>query len=404
MRATTAYRRLRREVHDVLEVGGDAHPMGRVVNGFIIVLIFLNAIAFAADTVPELAGRYRWEFAAFNAFSVIVFTVEYALRIWSAVEIPMLSRLPRWQARLRYAMRPMMIIDLLAFLPWYLHWLYPLDLRLLRVFRLCRLLMLVRYSPALQTLGRVVTDEYRALLGALLVILILLLFASSGMYLIERHMQPDKFGSIPQAAWWALATLTTVGYGDVVPVTPLGKMLGGVVMLLGVGMIALPVAIIATGFSQESTRHQFVVTWGMIARVPLFGSMDYSEIAEITKVLYTRTFMPGVPIVRASDAGDAMFIIASGEAVVEISPGQHALLKEGDFFGEMALLEHRRHKHDVVAKTRCRVYVLDSMSLARLERRHPEIMQQIRKMAEARVLANEPTRRQGRKRKASTTS
>jgi len=404
MRATTAYRRLRREVHDVLEVGGDAHPMGRVVNGFIIVLIFLNAIAFAADTVAELAGRYRWEFAAFNAFSVIVFTVEYALRIWSAVEIPMLSRLPRWQARLRYAMRPMMIIDLLAFLPWYLHWLYPLDLRLLRVFRLFRLLMLVRYSPALQTLGRVVTDEYRALLGALLVILILLLFASSGMYLIERHMQPDKFGSIPQAAWWALATLTTVGYGDVVPVTPLGKMLGGVVMLLGVGMIALPVAIIATGFSQESTRHQFVVTWGMIARVPLFGSMDYSEIAEITKVLYTRTFMPGVPIVRASDAGDAMFIIASGEAVVEISPGQHALLKEGDFFGEMALLEHRRHKHDVVAKTRCRVYVLDSMSLARLERRHPEIMQQIRKMAEARVLANEPTRRQGRKRKASTTS
>ena len=391
MRATTAYRRLRREVHDVLEVGGDAHPMGRVVNGFIIVLIFLNAIAFAADTVAELAGRYCWEFAAFNAFSVIVFTVEYALRIWSAVEIPMLSRLPRWQARLRYAMRPMMIM-------------YPLDLRLLRVFRLFRLLMLVRYSPALQTLGRVVTDEYRALLGALLVILILLLFASSGMYLIERHMQPDKFGSIPQAAWWALATLTTVGYGDVVPVTPLGKMLGGVVMLLVVGMIALPVAIIATGFSQESTRHQFVVTWGMIARVPLFGSMDYSEIAEITKVLYTRTFMPGVPIVRASDAGDAMFIIASGEAVVEISPGQHALLKEGDFFGEMALLEHRRHKHDVVAKTRCRVYVLDSMSLARLERRHPEIMQQIRKMAEARVLANEPTRRQGRKRKASTTS
>jgi hypothetical protein len=99
MRATTAYRRLRREVHDVLEVGGDAHPMGRV-NGFIIVLIFLNAIAFAADTVAELAGRYCWEFAAFNAFSVIVFTVEYALRIWSAVEIPMLSRLPRWQARL----------------------------------------------------------------------------------------------------------------------------------------------------------------------------------------------------------------------------------------------------------------------------------------------------------------
>jgi len=404
MRTTAAYRRLRREVHDVLEVGGDAHPMGRVVNGFIIVLIFLNAIAFAADTVPELAHRYAWEFAAFNLLSVLVFTVEYALRLWSAVEIPMLTRLPRWQARLRYAVRPMMIIDLLAFLPWYLHWLYPLDFRLLRVFRLFRLLMLVRYSPALQTLGRVVAEEYRALLGALLVIMILLLFASAGMYLIERHVQPDKFGSIPQAAWWALATLTTVGYGDVVPVTPLGKMLGGVVMLLGVGMIALPVAIIATGFSQESSRHQFVVTWGMIARVPLFASMDYSEIAEIIRVLYTRTFMPAVPMMRTGDAGDAMFIIGSGEAVVEISPNKHVILKEGDFFGEMALLEHRRHKHDVVAKTRCRVYVLDSMSLGRLGRRHPEILQRIREMAESRALDDEAPRRQDRKRKASTTS
>src|SRR5262249_53942970 len=228
MTGTDAYRRLRREVHDILEVGGDAHPMGRVVNGFIITLIFLNANTFAADTVPELAERYGWEFKAFNVFSVIVFTIEYVLRVWSAVEIPMLSRLPRGQARLRFAMRPMMIIDLLAFAPWYLHWLYPIDLRLLRVFRLFRLLMLVRYSPALQTLGRVVADEYRALLGALLVILILLLFASTGMYLIEHDAQPDKFGSIPQAGWWALATLTTVGYGDVVPVTPLGKMLGGV--------------------------------------------------------------------------------------------------------------------------------------------------------------------------------
>ena len=170
-----------------------------------------------------------------------------------------------------------------------------MDLRVLRVLRLFRLLKLVRYSPALQTLGRVLADEYRALLGALLVILVLLLFASTAMYFLERGAQPDKFGSIPAAAWWALATLTTVGYGDIVPVTPLGKLLGGVVMLLGVGMIALPVAIIATGFSQESSRHQFVVTWSMVARVPLFATMDESEIAEITKLLYTRTFCRAFP-------------------------------------------------------------------------------------------------------------
>jgi len=404
MTAKTAWRGWRREVNDLLEVGGDAHPAGRLVNAFIIVLIILNAIAFAADTVPALAERYAVQFEVFNVFSVIVFTIEYVLRVWSSVEIPMLSRLPRWQARLRFATRPMMIIDLLAFFPWYLHWMYPMDLRVLRLFRLFRLLKLVRYSPALQTLGRVVADEYRALLGALLVILVLLLFSATAMYFLEREAQPDKFGSIPDAAWWALATLTTVGYGDVVPVTPLGKLLGGVVMLLGVGMIALPVAIIATGFSQESGRHQFVVTWSMVARVPLFASMDHSEVAEITKLLYTRTYLPGVPMVRTHDAGDAMFIIASGEALVDTGKGHHVTLKEGDFFGEMALLERRRHKHDVVAKTNCRVYVLDSQSLARLGRRHPEIMNRIRKVAEAREAADMAAASEGRKRTTKTTT
>jgi voltage-gated potassium channel len=250
----------------------------------------------------------------------------------------------------------------------------------------------------------VIADEYRALLGALLVILVLLLFSATAMYYLEREAQPDKFGSIPDAAWWALATLTTVGYGDVVPVTPWGKLLGGVVMLLGVGMIALPVAIIATGFSQESGRHQFVVTWSMVARVPLFASMDHSEVAEITKLLYTRTYLPGVPMVRTHDAGDAMFIIASGEALVDTGKGHHVTLKEGDFFGEMALLERRRHKHDVVAKTNCRVYVLDSQSLARLGRRHPEIMNRIRKVAEAREAADMAAAGEGRKRATKTTT
>lgn len=196
-----AQRRWRREVHDILEVGGDAHPAGRLVNAFIMLLIFLNAISFAAETVEELDTRYAMEFQVFNLFSVAVFTIEYVLRVWSAVDIPMLSRLPPWRARLRFALRPIMLIDLLAFLPWYLHFMFPLDLRILSVFRLFRLLKLVRYSPVLQTLGRVLADEYRVLLGALLVILVLLLFASTAMYMLERGAQPDKFGSIPAAAW-----------------------------------------------------------------------------------------------------------------------------------------------------------------------------------------------------------
>lgn len=379
----------RRTVHDVLEVGGDAHPAAHIINVFLVILIILNGLAFAAETVDSVAKEWGPELEAFNLFSVAVFTIEYLLRLWSAVEIPLFARMPPWRARLKFALRPMMIIDLLAVLPWYLHAFIPLDFRPLRMLRLFRLLKLVRYSPALQTMKRVVVNEYRALLGALLVMLIGLLFASTIIYFLEHRAQPDKFGSIPDAAWWALATLTTVGYGDIVPITPWGKVFGGMVMILGVCMFALPIAIIATGFSLESARHEFVVTWSMVARVPLFSTLEAAEVAEVTKLLYTRLVPAGGLIVAAGDLGGAMYLIGSGEATVRVVPGHPIKLHEGDFFGEMALLERRRHKHDVVADTNCRVYVLDSEGLARLARRHPEIVRHIKAVAKERALQDE---------------
>lgn len=375
------WKRWRLQVHDILEVGGAAHPAGQFVNAFIITLILANAVAFAAETDNSISARYGPELDRFNDLSVLIFTVEYVLRLWSCVDIPLLSRIPHWRARLKFALKPIMLIDLMAFLPWYLGPFIGLDLRALRVLRLFRLLKLVRYSPALQTLKRVLAHEWRALVGALLVMLILLLFSATIIYFLERNAQPEQFGSIPKAAWWALATLTTIGYGDAVPITALGKIFGGVVMLTGVGMFALPIAILATGFSQESSRHEFVVTWSMVARIPLFSSMNAAEIAEITKLLYTRSAAPGATIVRSGESGDAMFIIGAGEAMSAVAPGRWIAVGEGDFFGEMALLERRPHKHDVVAKTACRIYVLDGEALARLSRRHPEIVRRIRDVA-----------------------
>jgi voltage-gated potassium channel len=245
-------------------------------------------------------------------------------------------------------------------------------------------------------LKRVVINERRALIGGLLLMMVLLLFTSSIIYFIEREAQPNQFGSIPAAAWWALATLTTIGYGDIVPMTPWGKVFGGLVMLIGLGMFALPIAIISAGFSQESARNEFVASWTAVARIPLFSGLKANEIAEISKLLYTRLVQPGAAIVTSGQSGGAMYFIGSGEASVQVPPGRRVELHEGDFFGEMALLEHRRHKHDVIADTACRVFVLDSEALARLSRRHPEIPRHIREVAKERERDNRLATRRGR--------
>ena len=175
------------------------------------------------SSIPEIGQAYRAWFQGFEAFSIAVFTVEYVLRVWSAIE----QTYPRYKhplwGRLRYAASPMAVIDLLAVLPFYLSFLLPIDLRVLRVLRLVRMFKLTRYSPAMNLLLAALREEVQAIAAALFVLLLLLVLASSLAYLAEHEAQPAAFGTIPQAMWWAIVTLTTVGYGDVVPVTPLGK-------------------------------------------------------------------------------------------------------------------------------------------------------------------------------------
>ncbi len=376
----------RQRVHDILEFGSEHDLVTRLVNVFLVTLIILNVAAFTIETVPYIGRRYGYLFELFNLVSVAIFTIEYVLRLWSSVELPLLHAMPPWRARITFAMRPLLIIDLIAILPFYLSFLIGIDLRFLRIFRLFRFLKLARYSPALVSLGRVFANERRALFGALLVMLALLLFASTGMYFLERHIQPEVFGSIPSTAWWAIATLTTVGFGDVVPVTALGRMFGGLIMIFGLGMFALPIGIMATGFSHEANRRDFVITWGMVARVPLFAQLEAAVVARIGALLYARSFEAGVPIIRVGDESDAMFFIASGEVAVDADGGE-VRLGEGDFFGEMALLYHRQHEHGVSAITKCRLLVLDKADLEQLFHREPELLSHIRSVAEERMKA-----------------
>ena len=241
----------RHRVFNFLELSAAGDQWGRVFDSFMILLIVANVLAIVLETVASIFLPYRNFFFSFEVFSVAIFTVEYATRVWACTANEADGYTHPFWGRLRYITNPMAVIDLLAFIPFYLSAFFGIDLRILRVFRLLRLLKLTRYSPALAIIWAVLLGQYKALTAALLVMLTALLFSSSIVYLLERDIQPDKFSSIPEAMWWSIATLTTVGYGDVTPVTPLGRFFGVITMILGIGMFALPTGVIATGFSTE---------------------------------------------------------------------------------------------------------------------------------------------------------
>jgi voltage-gated potassium channel len=250
--------KLKERVYKILEPHPGDRLSRRLLDVFLVILILLNVAAVMLETVHELWASYHAVFRAFEIFSVVVFTVEYILRVsCCTVEIRYRSSI---MGRLRYMATPMAMIDLLAVLPFYLAIMFGLDLRVMRIIRLVRLfrmLKLVRYSKALRTLANVLKSKKEELAVTLFAAAVLLVFASSLMYYIERENQPEVFSSIPATLWWGIVTLTTVGYGDMHPSTPMGKVLGGVIALLGVGIVALPAGILAGGFAEELRSHGF---------------------------------------------------------------------------------------------------------------------------------------------------
>lgn len=371
---------LRRRIYEIIETNHGEDLASTIFDGFLVVLILLNVAAFVAETVPSLRlGREKW-FYLFDVVSVGIFTVEYALRIWTAVEVPYLARRPPWEARLRFARQPALIIDLLAFLPFYLSGIFAIDLRILRTLRLLRFLKLSRYSPAMHTLVRVLTNERKALLGAGLLLAMALLFSATLMYHIEGEAQPDNFGSIPSAAWWAIATLTTVGYGDATPVTALGKFVAGITMVMGLCILALPVAIISTGFAQELQRRDFVVTWSLMSRVPLLARLDAKEAAEIMPLLQAHNLPPHVEVVRKGAPSDAMYFIASGTLEKHAGGVRHTY-SAGDVFGAGAMFEDGQHTDAIVTASKCRLLKLHREDYHRLEAKQPRIASHIRTLA-----------------------
>ena len=244
--------RLKKSILKVINKAEGTDSVSRNFDLFIMTLIVLNVIAVITETVESIYTAYETYFVAFELFSVVVFSIEYIIRVWACTNNNRYSS-PVW-GRIKYVFSLEALIDLLAILPFYLPLLLPINalfLRILRLFRLLRIFKLGRYSTAFQMVTLAIKKRKDELLIVLLLVMVLLILSSSLMYYIEHEVQPEVFTSIPATMWWAVATLTTVGYGDVYPITPLGKILGAVIAILGIGIFALPAGIIASSFESE---------------------------------------------------------------------------------------------------------------------------------------------------------
>jgi voltage-gated potassium channel len=254
--------------------------------------------------------------------------------------------------------------------------------------RLLRLLKIARYSPALSTLGRVIVDERRALFGTLLLLVCATMFAAAAMHAAEGAIQPERFGTIPGSMWWAITTLTTVGYGDEVPITFLGRLVAGCTMVLGLGILALPVGIVATGFMTTIHQRDFVITFGMLARVPLFKDFDARLLGEVMNVLRSQTVPRGTIISVKGAPAHAMYFIVSGEVEAEL-PHRNVKFGPGDFFGELALLHQTHRRATIVATSSCRLLALSAEDFTMLTRKHPVLRQHIETAAKGHLAAHD---------------
>lgn len=242
------YKKIKKQVFEIIEVGTTVPS--KIFDILIISLILLNLIVVIAETF-DISDFVQKIFDVFEVVSVLIFTIEYALRVWTADLLH--TDVSATKSRIKYIFSFMAIIDLLAILPFYLPFFIRIDLRALRALRVVRLLRILkinRYTSALKTIGQVFKNKASQLISSMLVVGLLMIIASVLMYNIEGTAQPDKFSNAFDSLWWAIATLTTVGYGDVYPITVAGKVLSIVIAILGIGMVAVPTGIITAGFSE----------------------------------------------------------------------------------------------------------------------------------------------------------
>jgi len=244
-------KKLKQKIYNIIREDDENSLIAQIFDSIIIALIIINVIAVIVDTF-SLPSWISPILNALEIISVVVFSVEYVLRVWTADE--MYPELTTFRAMIKYMFSFMAVIDLLAILPFYIPVLIPVDLRVLRalrIFRILRIFKVNRYTDALTSIGDVLKSKKSQLLSSLLVVMLLMIMAAVIMYNVESDAQPEAFNNAFDALWWAVATFTTVGYGDIYPVTVIGKILSEIIALLGIGLVAVPTGIISAGFIEQ---------------------------------------------------------------------------------------------------------------------------------------------------------
>jgi voltage-gated potassium channel len=377
-------RHARRRLYLVLDQGAEVGAISAVVNWALVGAIVVTLAATVMQSVPTVAAAYGRLFELVEYAALAIFSLEYAVRLWVAVEHPPWRRLGALRAALRSSVSPAGLIDLAAILPFWLSFLVSTDFRIVLVLRLIRFFKLSRYSPAMRSLLDALYSERRALFGCFVILCGATLIAAGLMHLAESAAQPEKFGTIPDAMWWAIVTLGTVGYGDSVPITTAGRLIGGLTIFAGLLMVALPVGIVATAFANEVHRRDFVVTWGLVARIPLFSQLSATQVADVMKILRAQKVDKGAIIARRGEPAHSMYLIVDGEVEIRLSH-KRVKLSSGDFFGEIAALRQTRRSATVQALQPTRLLALDASDLHSLMDREPQIASRIWEAARARL-------------------
>ena len=358
----------------------------RAVHGLVVGTAIL---ALALDTVPSLDASYGALLKVLVMLGLVLCAVEYGLHLAVApVEMPTKSPTAAYK---QWALSPVGIIDLLSFLPMAAALGMGADMRIVDLIGILWLIKLVRYSHGMTILARVIPSVGEWLLNVMFAFLVVLFAAATLAYMFESEAQPDTFGSIPAALWWAVVTLTTTGYGDATPLTPAGRMLAGIVMICGIAVFALWAGILATGFAEETRRYNFLKTWDLVAKVPLFKSIGAGTIAEVTRLLRPREVPPGAEVMHKGAPGDCMYFIVSGEIEIQIEP-RPVCLGAGDFFGEISLVSDGPRTATAVATLPCMLLVLDIVDFRALISREPDLVKVIHDEAARRMDKTGPGR------------